>query len=69
MKWLDKLKEKIQKVDWSGWRYQFKRNRTTIIYGGALAGICLLFVTDPTPGHGSTLAMLVGAIATIVGIA
>ena len=55
--------------NWRDLAYKLTRSRTVVIFGGALLGILALFYSDPSPGSGMTLSMLVGGVASLIGVA
>ena len=55
--------------NWRDLAYKLTRSRTVVIFGGALLGILTLFYSDPSPGSGMTLSMLVGGVASLIGVA
>ena len=59
----------LSKIDWSNVWFKLSRSRTVVIFGGAIAGIAALFYTDQSPGAGVTLSLLLGGVATLIGIA
>ena len=70
---LNWIKSIIAKVDtlaeWKAIWYSLTRSRTVVIFGGALMGVLALFYTDPSPGAGVTLSLLLGGVASFIGVA
>ena len=70
---LNWIKSIIAKVDtlaeWKVIWYSLTRSRTVVIFGGALMGVLALFYTDPSPGAGVTLSLLLGGVASLIGVA
>lgn len=70
MKFMNWIKSVWAKWDTlSEWKDNLTRNRTVVVFGGAIAGILAMLYTDTSPGKGVTLSVLMGAVVTLIGVA